>query len=43
LVRIFSNDLPPLRLARGACLTLLETLPPAKDFLVRRMTFGARG
>jgi 2-octaprenyl-6-methoxyphenol hydroxylase len=43
LVRVFSNDFTPLRLARGLGLTLLDAFPPAKDFLVRRMTFGARG
>jgi 2-octaprenyl-6-methoxyphenol hydroxylase len=43
LVRLFSNDIAPLRLARGLGLTLLGAAPPLKDFLVRRMTFGARG
>ena len=43
LVQLFSNDLPPLRAARGLGLTLLGSLPPLKDFVVRRMTFGARG
>lgn len=43
LVKLFSNDLPPLRLARGAGLTLLGCVPPLKNLLVRRMTFGARG
>ena len=43
LVRIFSHDFPPLRAARGAGLALLDALPPAKNFLLRRMTFGARG
>ena len=43
LVRIFSNDWLPLGLARGAALTLLDSLPPAKDFVVRRMVFGSRG
>ncbi len=43
LVRVFSNDIAPIRVARGIGLTLLGCLPPAKDFLVRRMTFGARG
>jgi 2-octaprenyl-6-methoxyphenol hydroxylase len=43
LVRIFSNEVPPLRIARGAGLTLLGCLPPLKNFLIRRMTFGARG
>jgi len=43
LVGIFSNDWPPLALARGAALSLLDCMPPAKDFVVRRMVFGARG
>ncbi|HEX6007815.1 MAG TPA: FAD-dependent monooxygenase [Burkholderiales bacterium] len=43
LVRIFSNDFPPLRAARGLGLAALDALPPAKDVLVRRMIFGARG
>jgi 2-octaprenyl-6-methoxyphenol hydroxylase len=43
LVRLFSNDIGPLRLARGMGLALLGAVPPAKDFVVRRMTFGARG
>lgn len=43
LVRLFSNDIAPLKLARGLGLALLGAMPPAKDFVVRRMTFGARG
>ena len=43
LVQLFSNDLLPLRMARGFALTLLGCAPPLKNFLVRRMTFGARG
>jgi len=43
LVRLFSNDLAPLRLARGLGLAALGAAPPARDFLVRRMTFGTRG
>lgn len=43
LVELFSNDLPPLRLLRGTGLALLGCMPPLKNFLVRRMTFGARG
>lgn len=43
LVRVFSNDLPPLRMARGAALAVLDSVPPLKAFLARRMTFGARG
>ncbi len=43
LVRLFSNDLEPLRLARGLGLALLGAAPAVKDFVVRRMTFGTRG
>jgi 2-octaprenyl-6-methoxyphenol hydroxylase len=43
LVRTFSNDIPPLRHARGLGLLALETLPPLKRFVARRMMFGARG
>lgn len=43
LVRLFSNDFAPLAFARGAGLTLLDCFPPAKDWFVRRMIFGARG
>ncbi len=43
LVELFSNDLLPLRLVRGTGLALLGSIPPLKKFLIRRMTFGARG
>ena len=43
LVRLFSNDIAPLKLARGLGLAALGAVPPARDFLVRRMTFGSRG
>lgn len=43
LVQLFSNDVFPLRLVRGTGLALLGCVPPLKNFLVRRMTFGARG
>jgi len=43
LVRLFSSDFTPLRLARGLGLAVLGAVPPARDFVVRRMTFGARG
>ncbi|GAB1233174.1 UbiH/UbiF/VisC/COQ6 family ubiquinone biosynthesis hydroxylase [Ferrigenium sp. UT4] len=43
LVRLFSNDLPLLRPARAAALTLLDHLPPVKAFVARRMMFGANG
>jgi 2-octaprenyl-6-methoxyphenol hydroxylase len=43
LVRGFSNDLPLLREARAAALSALDVLPPLKNFVVRRMIFGAKG
>ena len=43
LVRLFSNELAFLRLARGLGLAMLGAVPPARDFVVRRMTFGTRG
>lgn len=43
LVRIFSNDLALPGLARGVGLALLDSLPPAKEFVMRRMVFGSRG
>src|SRR5204862_5161460 len=42
LVRIFSNSLPPLALARGAGVVGLVAVRPARRFLARRMIFGAR-
>ena len=41
LVKIFSNDFAPLRAARGAALSLLELVPPAKRAFMQRMIFGA--
>lgn len=43
LVRIFSNDLAPVRHTRGLGLMALDLLPPFKSFVTRRMIFGARG
>lgn len=43
LVRVFSNDNPLLKHARGAGLTALDLLPPLRSFVARRMMFGARG
>lgn len=40
LVRLFSNDLVPLRTLRGYGLTLLDVLPPAKHAFAQRMMFG---
>ncbi len=42
LIRLFANDNPLLKLARGGGLALLDALPPARDFVARRMMFGAR-
>ncbi|MES2564662.1 MAG: FAD-dependent monooxygenase [Pseudomonadota bacterium] len=43
LVRVFSNDIPGLSIARGAGLALLDNLPAVKQFVMRRMVFGSRG
>ncbi len=42
LVRLFSNDNPLLSHARGAGLFALDVCPPLRDFVARRMIFGAR-
>jgi 2-octaprenyl-6-methoxyphenol hydroxylase len=42
LVRVFSNDVAPLRLAGGAGLLALDLIPPLRHFVARRMMFGAR-
>jgi 2-octaprenyl-6-methoxyphenol hydroxylase len=41
LVKIFSNDVAPLRATRGAALTMLGLFPPAKRAFMQRMIFGA--
>lgn len=43
LVRLFSNDFIALPALRDVGMTLLGCVPPARDFLARRMIFGARG
>lgn len=43
LVRTFSTDAPALGTVRGAGLAALELLAPARNFLLRKMSFGARG
>ncbi|MGE5522879.1 MAG: FAD-dependent monooxygenase [Rhodospirillaceae bacterium] len=43
LVRVFSNEVAPLRVVRGLGLAALDQLPMLKSFLARRMTFGVRG
>jgi len=42
LIRLFSNDNLLLRVARGAGLLALDLVPPGKNFVARRMMFGAR-
>jgi 2-octaprenyl-6-methoxyphenol hydroxylase len=43
LVRIFSNDFPPLALARNLALIALDRFPPAKRLLARHaMGYGVR-
>jgi len=41
LVKIFSNDVAPLKAARGAALSLLDMVPSGKRALMQRMIFGA--
>jgi 2-octaprenyl-6-methoxyphenol hydroxylase len=43
LIRLFSNDIPILGRLRGVGLAALSGMAPAKNFLVRRMLFGAHG
>jgi 2-octaprenyl-6-methoxyphenol hydroxylase len=42
IVRLFSNDLPPLKLARGLGLLALDLYPPLRHFVAKRMIWGAR-
>ena len=42
IVRAFSNDFAPLRLARGLGLLALDLMPPARHFVAKRMIWGAR-
>ena len=42
IVRLFSNDLPPLRALRGLGLLALDTLPPLRHAVAKRMLWGAR-
>ena len=42
LIRVFSNNFGPWRVARGGGLAALELLPPLKHFVAKRMMFGAR-
>lgn len=43
LVRVFSNDYFLLDTLRGVGMTALGCVPPVRDFLARRMMFGAHG
>ena len=43
LIRLFCKDIPLLNSARGLGLAAFGAIPAAKNFLVRRMMFGARG
>jgi 2-octaprenyl-6-methoxyphenol hydroxylase len=43
LVRAFSNDFPGWGPLRGAGLALLEMCTPARHFVARKMSFGAKG
>ena len=42
IVRLFSNDLAPLRYARGLGLLALDLAPPLRHFVAKRMIWGAR-
>ncbi|MDR2189341.1 MAG: FAD-dependent monooxygenase [Azonexus sp.] len=42
VVKVFSNDFPPLKLARGLGLLALDLFPPARRFVAKRMIWGAR-
>lgn len=42
IVRAFSNDLAPLRIARGLGLLALDLCPAARKFVAGRMIWGAR-
>jgi 2-octaprenyl-6-methoxyphenol hydroxylase len=42
IVRTFSSDIGPLKLARGLGLFALDVFPPARHFVAKRMIWGAR-
>ena len=42
VVKAFSNDFGPLKLARGLGLFALDVFPPARHFVAKRMIWGAR-
>jgi 2-octaprenyl-6-methoxyphenol hydroxylase len=43
LIRLFSKDIPLIGALRGTGLAAMDGFAPAKNFLARRMMFGARG
>jgi 2-octaprenyl-6-methoxyphenol hydroxylase len=43
LIRLFCKDIPLLNSVRGLGLAAFGAIPAAKNFLARRMIFGARG
>jgi 2-octaprenyl-6-methoxyphenol hydroxylase len=42
IVRLFSNDIAPVKLARGIGLLALDLCPAARHFIAKRMIWGAR-
>lgn len=42
VVKAFSNNCAPLKLARGLGLLALDVFPPARHFVAKRMIWGAR-
>ncbi|MEI7612905.1 MAG: FAD-dependent oxidoreductase [Betaproteobacteria bacterium] len=42
IVSLFSNDSPPLKLARGLGLLALDLCPPLRHFVAKRLIWGAR-
>ncbi|MDP2626433.1 MAG: ubiquinone biosynthesis protein UbiH, partial [Candidatus Rokubacteria bacterium] len=43
LIRLFCKDIPLANGVRGVGLAVFGAIPAAKNFLARRMMFGARG
>ena len=42
LLDSFASEFPPLKHARGAGLLAMDMLPPLRDFVAKRMIYGAR-
>src|SRR5574343_325604 len=42
IVKAFSNDVGPIKLVRGLGLLALDLCPPARHFVAKRMSWGAR-